>query len=173
MVGRARRRRRRAAGQRWGVGFEKPSSSDPSPPHSPQWASGEVASLLYSLARLLVELMATLRTDEASLRAEVLVLRRQVQVLERQVQRVRWTPGDRMLRAALRQRLQRSAWSGLRVQPATVLGRHRRLVRHRWAAHRGRPRRGRPPIARECRELILQMARENPSWGYHGSGESS
>ncbi len=71
-----------------------------------------------------------------------------------------------MLLAALRQRLPRSAWSGLLVQPATVLGWHRRLVRHRWAAYRGRPRRGRPPIARECRELILRMARENPSWGY-------
>ena len=32
-------------------------------------------------------------------------MRRQVQVLERQIKRVRWTPGDRMLMAALRDQL--------------------------------------------------------------------
>jgi putative transposase len=56
------------------------------------------------------------------------VLRRQVQVLERQIKRVRWTPGDRMFLAALRNRLPRSAWAGLLIQPETVLGWHRELV---------------------------------------------
>jgi hypothetical protein len=40
---------------------------------------------------------------------EVLALRRQVQVLERQIKRVRWEPGDRMVLAALRERLPRLA----------------------------------------------------------------
>jgi hypothetical protein len=61
--------------------------------------------------------------------AEVLALRRQVQVLERQIKRVRWEPGDRMIPAALRERLPRSAWATLLVQPETVLGWHRELVR--------------------------------------------
>jgi len=96
----------------------------------------------------------------------VLALRRQVQVLERQVKRVRWSPGDRMIMAALSERLPRSAWAGLLVRPETVLGWHRALVRRKWAAYRGRPRRGRPPISEQSRLLILRMARENPGWGY-------
>jgi putative transposase len=96
----------------------------------------------------------------------VLELRRQVQVLERQVKRVRWTLGDRMIMAALRERLPSSAWAGLVVKPETVLGWHRALVRRRWAAYRCRPRRGRPPISQDCRHLIIRMARENSGWGY-------
>ena len=96
----------------------------------------------------------TSRADQAQLRAEVLALRRQVQVLERQIKRVRWTPGDRMLLAALRDHLPRSAWAGLLVRPETVLGWHRALVRPKWAAYVRRPRRGRPRISTECRELI-------------------
>lgn len=125
-----------------------------------------VASLLYSLVRFLLDLVATSRTDRAKLQGEVLVLRRQVQVLERQVKRVRWSAGDRMIVAALRERLPRSAWAGLLVRPETVLGWHRALVRRKWAAYRGRPRRGRPPISEDSRLLILRMARENPGWGY-------
>ncbi len=110
--------------------------------------------------------MATSHGDHAKLQAEVLVLRRQVQVLERQIKRVSWTPGDRMVVAALRQRIPQSAWAGLLVKPQTVLGWHRALVRRKWAAYRHRPRRGRPPTSAECRQLILRMARENPRWGY-------
>ncbi len=68
--------------------------------------------------------------------------------------------------AALCARLPRSAWAGLLVRPETVLGWHRALVRRKWAAYRGRPRRGRPPITAECRALIIRMAKENPTWGY-------
>jgi putative transposase len=125
-----------------------------------------LASLIYSLLRVVIELLATTRGDQTSLQAEVLVLRRQVQVLERQVKRVRWKPGDRMLLAALRNRLPQSAWAGLLVRPQTVLGWHRTLVRRKWAAYRSRPRRGRPPISAECRQLVLRIATENPGWGY-------
>ncbi len=123
-------------------------------------------SLIYSLVRVLVDLIAVRRSDQAQLRAEMLVLRRQVQVLERQIRRVRWSPGDRMIMAALRDRLPRSAWAGLLVKPKTVLAWHRALVRRKWAGYRSRPRRGRPPISVERRQLILRMARENPRWGY-------
>lgn len=125
-----------------------------------------VASLLYALVRVLLDAIAMRHGDEAKLRAEVLALRRQVQVLERQVKRVHWRPGDRMIMAALRSYLLSSAWAGLLVRPETVLGWHRSLVRRKWAAYRGRPRRGRPPIPRECRDLIVRMAKENPGWGY-------
>lgn len=85
-----------------------------------------VASLLYSLVRFLLDVVATSRADRAKLQGEVLALRRQVQVLERQVKRVRWTPGDRIAMAALRERLPSSTWAGLQVKPETVLGWHRR-----------------------------------------------
>ena len=123
-------------------------------------------SSLYSLVRVLLDVMATGHSDRAKLQAEVLVLRRQVQVLERQIRRVRWTPGDRMVLAALRERIPQSAWAGLLVKPETVLGWHKQLVRRKWAACGGRPRRGRPPISNECRQLIIQMASDNPRWGY-------
>jgi putative transposase len=125
-----------------------------------------MASMLYSLVRVVLDAIATSHSNEAKLRVEVLALRRQVQVLERQIKRVRWEPGDRMILAALRERLPRSAWAALLVQPETVLGWHRELVRRRWAAYRGRPRTGRPPLAEAVRELIIRMARENPRWGY-------
>lgn len=49
-------------------------------------------------------------------------------MLERQVKRVQWSLADRMILAALRERLHRTAWSALLVQPDTVLGWHRELV---------------------------------------------
>jgi hypothetical protein len=118
---------------------------------------------LYSAVRLLLELIQLERKD---LKAEVLALRQQVRVLERQIKRAPWQPGDRLILSALRERLPRTAWAGLLVAPETVLGWHRELVRRRWAAYRGRPRVGRPPLAAECREVIQRLARENPSWGY-------
>ncbi len=71
-----------------------------------------------------------------------------------------------MVLAALRERIPRSGWAGLLVKPETVLGWHRALVGRKWAAYQARPRRGRPPISVQCRQLILRMARENPRWGY-------
>jgi hypothetical protein len=70
-----------------------------------------MVSMLYSLVRVVLDAIATSHSNEAKLRVEVLALRRQVQVLERQIKRVRWEPGDRMILAALRERLPRSAWA--------------------------------------------------------------
>src|SRR6266851_823193 len=49
------------------------------------------------------------------------------------------------------------------VTPGTVLRWHRRLVAAKWRQPR-LP--GRPPIPAELVELILRLARDNPSWGY-------
>jgi putative transposase len=57
-------------------------------------------------------------------------------------------------------RLQRAARL---VTPGTLLRWHKRLVRWRWAyPHRS----GRPPVDTRVEELIGQMTRENPGWGY-------
>jgi hypothetical protein len=124
-----------------------------------------VGSLFYSLLRVLLDALATKYSGQVELQVEVLALRRQVQVLERQIKRVHWTSGDRMVLAALRDRIPRSGWAALLVKPETVLGWHRAVVRRKWAAYRVRPRLGRPPISAECRHLILRMAREIPGWG--------
>src|SRR5437763_14549010 len=91
---------------------------------------------VYSALRLILDLVQLDGRDEATLKAEVLALRQQVKVLERQIKRARWQPRDRLVLSALRERLPRSAWSVLLVQPETVLGWDRELVRRRWAAYR-------------------------------------
>jgi putative transposase len=53
----------------------------------------------------------------------------------------------------------------LLFSPATLLRWHRELVRRHWAAFSRRPKRGRPPISEEVRELILGLGGENPRWG--------
>ena len=84
-----------------------------------------VGSLIYSLLRILLDALATRQAGQAALQAEVLALRRQVQVLERQIKRVRWSPGDRMVLAAPRERISeirlgwtaRKAGDGARLAP--------------------------------------------------------
>ena len=124
--------------------------------------------LVYSLLRLLLELLLVRSRSEAGLRAEVLLLRHQLRVLRRQSRRPRWQPGDRLLLAALSRQLPRPAWASFLVSPETIVRWHRELVRRRWAAFGRRPRRqpGRPPLPSECQQLILRLARENPGWGY-------
>ena len=48
--------------------------------------------------------------------------------------------------------------------PATILRRHRHLVRRRWTTPWTRP--GRPAIPASLRALIVRLATENPTWGY-------
>ena len=48
------------------------------------------------------------------------------------------------------------------VKPDTLIGWHRRGFKLFW---RWKSRPGRPPLPREIRELIVRMARENPTWG--------
>jgi putative transposase len=57
--------------------------------------------------------------------AEIAVLRHQIAVLRRQVARPRFTPGDRLIPAALARVLLRDRWAIFLVTPATLLRWHR------------------------------------------------
>ena len=52
------------------------------------------------------------------------------------------------------------------VTPDTILRWHRELVAAKWDYSRCRKKIGRPPVSADVVELVLRMARENPSWGY-------
>ncbi len=96
--------------------------------------------------------------------AELLLLRHELRVLRRQINRPQLTPADRLMMAAFHRLVSRPALGGL-VEPETVLGWHRELVRRNWAAFGRRRGVGRPRLEPRLRELILRMARENPKWG--------
>jgi putative transposase len=78
-----------------------------------------LASLLYSIVRLLVDILSVRDREQAELQAEVLVLRHQLRVLERQVRRPRWSPGDRMILATIIERLPKRRWSALHPEVAS------------------------------------------------------
>ncbi|TML91161.1 MAG: hypothetical protein E6G08_01050, partial [Actinobacteria bacterium] len=82
-------------------------------------------------------------------------------VLRRQARQPQHRPVDRVLLAALSRSLPRSAWTVFSVSPRTLLRWHARLVARRWRYRQTRP--GRPPLAQQ---LVLRLARENPTWGY-------
>jgi transposase InsO family protein len=118
------------------------------------------------LYRLFVGVLAFLRLrfmGSAAKDAEILVLRQQLAVLRRQVARPRFSWSDRALLAALTKLLSRESWAAFLVTPGTVLGWHKALVKRHWT-HAGRP--GRPALPEETVDLIVRMAKENPSWGY-------
>jgi putative transposase len=102
--------------------------------------------------------------------AEILALRHQISVLERQLgaQKVRFTPADRALLAALPHRLPTRALSRLwlLVGPDTVLRWHRDLIARRHAVMSRPKYTGRPATVRSIRALVLRLAKENPNWGY-------
>jgi putative transposase len=119
--------------------------------------------LLYLSFCQLLRWLALLARRSATKDAELLVLRHEVAVLRRQVARPRFDWADRAVLAGLSRLLPRSVWRGRLVQPTTLLRWHRDLVRRQWAyPHR----RGRPTVTAELRQLVLRMAKENPTWGY-------
>ncbi len=119
--------------------------------------------LLYLIFCHLLGWLVLLTRPSATNNAELLVLRHEVAVLRRQVARPRLDWADRAVLAGLARLLPRPSWNRLFVRPETLLRWHQDLVRRRWSyPHR----RGRPGVALELRDLVLQLARENPTWGY-------
>jgi putative transposase len=111
-----------------------------------------------------IQLLRLMARGDAAKDLEILVLRHQLTVLRRQIPRLRLEPADRALLAAVSRVLPRSRWSCFFVKPETLLRWHRRLVAGAWTyPHR---RTGRPPLDQEVQQLIVHLAKENPTWGY-------
>jgi putative transposase len=110
--------------------------------------------------------LALLARSDRAKDAELFILRHQVAVLQRQVKTPMLSWADRAVLAALARLLPGSQLRQLRliVSPRTLLRWHADLVRRRWACQRRTP--GRPRTAPAVRALVLEMARDNPSWGY-------
>ena len=91
------------------------------------------------------------------------MLRHEVAVLRRQVARPALRPPDRALLAGLSRLIPRAKRTRFFVQPDTLLGWHRELIRRKWTYPKPS---GRPKIPKGMVQLVVRLARENPSWGY-------
>jgi len=52
------------------------------------------------------------------------------------------------------------------AKPETILGWYRKLIANKSDGSKSRRRVGRPKVDQETERLVVQMARENPNWGY-------
>jgi len=119
--------------------------------------------LLYLIFCQITSWLGLLARKQASKNAEILVLRHEVAALRRQVARPRPTWPDRAVLAALTRLLPTQRRRHRFVTPETLLRWHRDLVKRHWT----RPwRSGRPSTLPAIRRLVLQLAGENPTWGY-------
>jgi putative transposase len=117
--------------------------------------------LLYLLMVRLFAWVALLARSGASKDVEILVLRHEVAVLRRQVARPNPDWADRAVIAALARLLPRRLRLHRIVTPGTLLAWHRRIVKNKWTYPRTT---GRPPVPDEVRELVVQLARQNPRY---------
>src|ERR671933_2062342 len=102
-----------------------------------------LASLLYAVVRLLLDLALLRCCSGTACDLELLALRHEVRVLRRRTKRIAWRPGDRLVLTALSRGLPRAGWHAFPVGPETLLRWHRELVRRQWAGfgrRHGRPR---------------------------------
>lgn len=128
-------------------------------------AGQQFLNLALSALHLLAASVSAAFKSRATLQLENLALRHQLTVLNRSVKRPRLTPADRLFWAWLSE-----VWKDWRlslriVKPETVIAWHRKSFRlfWTWKVRLGQP--GRPVVAKEVRELIRRMCRENPVWG--------
>ena len=129
-----------------------------------------IFSFLYLAVRALLGALVRSRRGLSVKDVELLVLRHELEILRRQVARPKLGLADRALLAAAACHLPRSSRHVLLVTPRTLLRWHRAMVRWKWRQPVGRV--GRPPLSTEIQELVLRLARENPSWGHRRiSGE--
>jgi hypothetical protein len=82
--------------------------------------------------------------------------------------RLRLTDTERRRLAALASPLGRQRLTGLATlaTPDTLLRWDKRLMADQFDGSKQRKARGRPRVAEDVEQLVMRMARENPTWGY-------
>ena len=120
--------------------------------------------LVYLALVRVLSWLALLAGSDTAKDAEILTLRHEVAVLRRTNPRPTMSWLDRAVLSALSRLLPAPLRRMRLVSPRTLLRWHASLVCRRWTYPHRRP--GRPPTAAPIRALVLQMARENPRWGY-------
>ena len=133
--------------------------------------------IFYRLAQALALLLDLIWVDRRADRdkdIEILLLRQQLRILQRNKPRVprvsRWEKLTLIVLVSKLTTMTSSARARigqvvLLVKPETLLKWHRELVRRKWTFKQS-GRQGRPTISPELKDLILRLAKENPTWGY-------
>jgi putative transposase len=123
---------------------------------------------------LVLDVIAVARMTDDERDVEILLVRQQLRIVERDQERGPQVPRwQKVPLVALVLRLKRKAHHSPRVlkesmrlfKPATVIGWHHEIVRHKWTNQQTRQPR-RPPIDAELEQRILRVALDNPGLGY-------
>jgi putative transposase len=126
---------------------------------------------LYHIRLDFIRFLGTVFQSRSTLAAENLFLRKQLALYqERQVRPQRATDATR-LTMVVAARLFEWKEALISVRPETFTRWHRQGFKLLWR-FKSRPL-GRPRIPQELRQLILTMARDNPTWGKPASLRSS
>ena len=105
--------------------------------------------------------------EQLLLRNEYLVTENRI--MRRQIKgRVQLTDADRTTLAEIGKQLGKQALEEVAniVKPDTILGWYRQLVAQKFDGSERRKSLGRPRIEKELEDLVVQIAKENRSWGY-------
>ena len=116
-------------------------------------------------ARLLAYVTETVN-QELLLRNEYLAAENRI--LRGQIKgRLLLSEGEKVTLAEIAHRLGRMALEDVAAtaKPETILGWYRKLIGNKFAGSKFRRSVGRPKADQETERLVVQMARENPSWG--------
>jgi hypothetical protein len=120
---------------------------------------------MLDFCKLTISFVVDLFRPRATLEAEVLVLRQQIIVLRRgRPGRVPFLAVDRMVLGWVCQLFPKTRKVFAIVRSETVVRWHRAGFRRYWR-WRSRPRRDRPGVPVEIRQLIREMSIANPLWG--------
>jgi len=117
-------------------------------------------------ARLLAYVTGTV-DQELLLRIEYLTAENRI--LRGQIKgRLLLWEGEKATLAEIAHRLGRKTLEDVAAtaKPETILGWYRKLIANKFDGSKFRGSVGRPKVDQETERLVVQMARENPSWGY-------